>query len=260
MLSTWSWQNSDMTSRESTPMSRSTRDISLANDTLVAWNALQAYLTDSATRASTTRTGWSRKPNSLVTVSATRGSEVPTMARGEAKKSATPEPSRRNSGHIAAPAASPVPARPPVRAGATTSSIVPGGTVLRMTTLWCPDAGGVTAPQRGHDVVDRPADVGQVGGATGRRWRPDAHQGHVGPVQSLRGGRPGVQRAARHRLRDQRIQPRLGHRAAAGPDLAGLGRVDVDSPYVMAVGGQAGCRHRPHVAETEHRYLHYASD
>ena len=30
-------------------------------------------------------------------------------------------------------------------AGTTVSSTVPGGTVLRMTTLWCPDAGGVTS-------------------------------------------------------------------------------------------------------------------
>ena len=66
------------------------------------------------------------------------------ITSGEAKKSATPEPSRRNSGHIAAPAVTAVPARPSASAGTTISSIVPGGTVLRMTTLWCPDAGGVT--------------------------------------------------------------------------------------------------------------------
>ena len=70
----------------------------------MAWKALQAYFSDSAVRVSTTRTGCSRKPNRLVTASATRGSEVPTTISGEAKKSATPEPSRRNSGHIAAPA------------------------------------------------------------------------------------------------------------------------------------------------------------
>ena len=50
MLRTWSSQNSDMTSRESTPATLSSRDISLAKDTLVAWNALQAYFSDSAVR------------------------------------------------------------------------------------------------------------------------------------------------------------------------------------------------------------------
>ena len=189
MLRTWSSQNSDMTSRESTPAIRSSRDISLAKDTLVAWKALQAYFRDSAVRGPTTRTGWSRKPNRLVTASATRGSEVPTTTSGEAKKSATPEPSRRNSGHIAAPAVTGAPARPPASAGTTISSTVPGGTVLRMTTLWCPDAGGVTSAQGTHDVVDRPADVGQVGSAAGRRWCADAHQRHLGPVQGVRARR-----------------------------------------------------------------------
>ena len=111
----------------------------------MAWKALQAYFRDSAVRVPTTRTGCSRKPKRLVTASATRGSAVPTTTSGDAKKSATPEPSRRNSGHIAAPAVTGAPARPADSAGTTVSSTVPGGTVLRMTTLWCPDAGGVTS-------------------------------------------------------------------------------------------------------------------
>jgi len=52
------------------------------NDTLVAWNALHAYLSDSATRVAVTRTGLPVKPNRLVTVSATAGSAVPITMNG----------------------------------------------------------------------------------------------------------------------------------------------------------------------------------
>ena len=90
MLRTWSSQNRDMTSRESTPKSRNSRDISLAKDTLVAWKALQAYLSASAMRTSTTRTGWSRKPNRSVTASATPGSEVPTTSEGRGEEVGDP--------------------------------------------------------------------------------------------------------------------------------------------------------------------------
>ena len=66
-----------------------------------------------------------------------------------------------------------------------------------------------------------------------------------------------MQRAAGHRLCGERVQARLGDRAPARADLIDLGGVDVNSPDVMAVGGQAGRRYRPDIAETEHRYLHY---
>jgi hypothetical protein len=42
-----------ITSRESTPKCRKIRPISFANETLVAWNALQAYLIISAVRSET---------------------------------------------------------------------------------------------------------------------------------------------------------------------------------------------------------------
>ena len=57
MFRTWSSQKRDITSRESTPRMRKIRATSFAKDTLVAWKALQAYLSASATRTSTTRTG-----------------------------------------------------------------------------------------------------------------------------------------------------------------------------------------------------------
>ena len=66
-----------------------------------------------------------------------------------------------------------------------------------------------------------------------------------------------MQRAARHRLRDERLQARLGDRAAARAHLVDLGHVDVDAPDIVALRGQAGRRYRPDVAETEHRYLHH---
>ena len=53
------------------------------------------------------------------------------------------------------------------------------------------------------------------------------------------------------------VQARLGDRAAARAHLVDLGRVDVDAPDIVALRGQAGRRHRPDVAETEHRYLHH---
>src|SRR5665213_684770 len=54
------------------------------------------------------------------------------IVNGGLKKSATPEPSRRNSGHIAVPIVIPSAAS----RGRTISSTVPGGTVDRTTTVW----------------------------------------------------------------------------------------------------------------------------
>ena len=51
-------------------------------------------------------------------------------------------------------------------------------------------------------------------------------------------------------------KPRLGDRATAGTDLIDLGGVDVHSPDVVAMGGQAGGRHRPDIAEADHCDLH----
>ena len=65
--------------------------------------ALQAYFRASAFLTSTIRTGWSRKPNKSDIVVATSGSDVPTTVKGGEKKSAIPDPSRRNSGHMAVP-------------------------------------------------------------------------------------------------------------------------------------------------------------
>ena len=50
-------QKRSITSRLSTPRRLKTRPSSLANETLVAWKALQAYLSASAVRGCTTRIG-----------------------------------------------------------------------------------------------------------------------------------------------------------------------------------------------------------
>src|SRR6202012_4124017 len=85
-------------------------------------------------------------------------------------------------------------------------------------------------------------------------------QGDLGLVEGVRARRGGVQRPVGPGLANQLVQARLGDRAAPGPDVRHLGPVDVDTPDVVSVGSQAGGRHRPHVAETEHRYLHASSD
>src|SRR6478672_2002734 len=142
MFSLVSSQKISITSRESTPKPRNTRASSLANDTLVAWKALQAYFSDSAVVVATCRVSTSRNENSSATVAAALSSAVPTTTNGGAKKSRTLTPSRRNSGHIAVPTSQP--GTGSANTGATTWSTVPGGTVLRTTTAWNPLAGGDT--------------------------------------------------------------------------------------------------------------------
>ena len=165
-------------------------------------------------------------------VSATAGSAVPITMNGGSKKSAMPEPSRRNSGHIAAPYPMPVCRRAAGqrrqhhvldrarRDGAADHHGVP------------PGAGGRGA-QRRCDIVHGPADdrPGRCRRArsTGCRRRPA-----TGRPRRARRGRTSSRAACRrgHRLADEVVQARLGHRAAAGTDLIDLGRVDVNAPDV----------------------------
>ena len=83
---------------------------------------------------STTRTGSSEKPRSSVRVSAARRSPVPTTTNDGLKKSRTPDPSRRNSGHMAVATVRPS-ADICSAYGWTTVWTVPGGTVLRTTKV-----------------------------------------------------------------------------------------------------------------------------
>jgi hypothetical protein len=49
-----------------------------------------------------------------------------------------------------------------------------------------------------------------------------------------------VQLSAGHRLRDERVHTRLGYWAVASTDLIDLDGVNVHSPDVMVVDGEAG--------------------
>src|SRR5271170_2531407 len=82
MLRRLSSQNSSMTSRLSTPRRPKIRPSSLANEILVAWNALHAYFRASAVRGCTTRVGDSRKENRRETTSMARKSEDPITVYG----------------------------------------------------------------------------------------------------------------------------------------------------------------------------------
>src|SRR6476659_1665723 len=144
MLSLLSSQKMRITSRESTPWNRKIRDISFAKDTLVAWKALHAYLSASAVPTPTWWISRSRKAKSSARPCLVLSWAVPTTTKGGEKKSSTPQPSRRNSGHMAVPTDHPGGSSDEAKAGATTISPVPGGTVLLITTEWNPDDGGET--------------------------------------------------------------------------------------------------------------------
>jgi hypothetical protein len=65
-----------------------------------------------------------------------------------------------------------------------------------------------------------------------------------------------MQCAVGHHLGYERIEAGLRHRTTADADLIDLCSVNVYSPDVMAAGGEAGCRHGPDIAKTDHRNLH----
>ena len=79
------------------------------------------------------------------------------------------DPSRRNSGHMAVPTAQPR-RQPAGEVARTRSSPVPGGTVLRTTTAWKPDAGGVATAIASR--MSSSARRGRSGRC--RRWAPTA--------------------------------------------------------------------------------------
>ena len=220
----------------------------------MAWNALQAYLSASATRTSTIRTGWSRKPNRLGDRVARRRIRGPERPRRGVKKSATPEPSRRNSGHIAGADAEAGAGQAAASAGYHVLDR-PGGTVLRMTTLCRPAAAAGRRSAAAMSSTARrmkarsvpPRAVDGVPTQTSDTSAPSSASGH--DVVACRVP-PG------HRLRDEGVKARLGHRAAAGADLTDLGRVDIHTPDVVAVGGQAGGSHRADVAKADNGDLH----
>ena len=65
-----------------------------------------------------------------------------------------------------------------------------------------------------------------------------------------------MQRPACDHGGDQVVESWLGDRAAARADITDLGLVDVDSPDVVAVRGQAGGGHRADIAQADYCNLH----
>ncbi len=65
-----------------------------------------------------------------------------------------------------------------------------------------------------------------------------------------------MQSACGYGLRHQRIDAWLSHWASAGADLIDLDGVDIDSPDIVPVGGQASRSHGADIAETDHCNLH----
>src|SRR5258708_35021945 len=127
--------------------------ISLPNATFSPWKLLQAYFTISATARATTRTGALRPAYNDATDAAVRSSPAPITVNGGSSKSLIDVPSRRNSGFIETPKSTPAFFPDSCsRIGTTTSAVVPGSTVLRMTTTWqallCVSAAPISADTR----------------------------------------------------------------------------------------------------------------
>jgi hypothetical protein len=108
----------------------------LLKDTRSASSPFAVYLIISALRRFVTSFGHENPRYSSPTTCAERASHAPMTIRSGFMKSATADPSRRNSGFMQRPN-SPT-GRPAAvsRARRTTVSVVPGTTVLFTTTTW----------------------------------------------------------------------------------------------------------------------------
>src|SRR6185295_16483210 len=110
--------------------------ISLANATFRAWNVLQAYLTISAAYTGTANNSAGTQLYNSRSTASDCGSLTPRTVIGGFWKSFTADPSRRNSGLVATPKS--LPAFLPLAlssAAVMKSAVVPGRTVLRVTTI-----------------------------------------------------------------------------------------------------------------------------
>ena len=222
----------------------------------MAWKALHAYFSASALRTPTTLISRSRNENISVSRSVTRSSEVPRTTKGGWKKSATPEPSRRNSGHIAVPTPSRPVAAVPAKVSWTRSSPVPGGTVLRTTTAWNPDAGGLAAasPARMSSRARRRyvrsvPPCGDEGVPTQTKDTSARSRATTGSVvaRSLP-----LSTAVAIRL----VDARLDNRTPTRSDVIDLYRVDVDPAHVVPLRGQTCSGNRADIAQTKNSDPH----
>ena len=138
MVSRSSWQKSSITSRESTSVPEDTCDLVREGD-LRRVECVARILQRLRGARRRRRARAVEEGKQLLDRPGSRGSPAPTTTNGGSKKSSTPEPSRRNSGHMAMPTVHPAGSSSGgVNAGSTTECPVPGGTVDRMTTAWKP--------------------------------------------------------------------------------------------------------------------------
>src|SRR4051812_49751937 len=86
MLSLSSWQKTSITSRASIPQVRNSLAISLAKVILVAWKALQAYLSASADPTSTNSGSLSTNENSSASSRRLGSSRAPITTNGGVEK------------------------------------------------------------------------------------------------------------------------------------------------------------------------------
>ena len=200
-----------MTSRLSTPRRPKIRPSSLANEILVAWKALHAYLRASAVRGCTTRSGESRKEKRRETASIARMSDdadhrVRRRVEVRYPRALTEKLGAHRDGDV----------RPRVLEG----GLQYGSDVLdRSGWNRAADHHGVECAspasrtsERLYEVLHDTVDVGEVGLAARGGRRADAQERHVSVLQRIeRAGRwrevPGRNDAAQPGLPDPAQRP-----------------------------------------------------
>ena len=138
---------------------------------------------------------------------------------------------------------------------AVTSSTVPGGTVLRITTAWNGPRrrGGF---ERLYEVLHDAVDVSEVGFAARRGRRANAQERRVGVLQRIDRADVACRFPDEMAAGKQGFQTRLNDGTVAGRDGRNLQFVRIDAPDVMAVGGQTSGRDGADIAEAKDRDLH----
>jgi hypothetical protein len=83
------------------------------------------------------------------------------------------------------------------------------------------------------NVVERASQVAEIAAALLLRWRADAEQGHIGPVEG-NGRIRGCSEVSTHDgSRYELVDARLNDRTAARSDLVYLHRVNINATYLV---------------------------
>ena len=173
---------------------------------------------------------------------------------GGFRKSAREEPSRRNSGFTAMPKSFPATA-PDARssAGITSSSVVPGITVERITTVWRSAVSAIPCPMisatRSSALVSRLPFPRNEGVPT--QTSESSVSATAAAPSSVERRRPSATTPL-----DQLAQTRLEHRDASVADELDLPGIDVDADDLVPRVGERRGRHAADVAEPEDRDSH----